>query len=111
MDEYVLDDGRIKIGPNCVGAVEFEDGHFEPVTSIDFITMTHFRFITVSGLYSYMEGMEPDEFLYCDPNPHVHYHFRHEFAKYDYDREEWLRIDTMTRLYMYGPAYKAAFNN
>lgn len=109
MEEYVLDDGRIKLGPNCVGAVEFEDGHFEPVTSIDFITKAHIRFLTPSGLYSYKEGMESDEILYCDQNPYTTFRFRHEFAKYDYDQSEWFCIDAITKLYVYGPAFPDVF--
>lgn len=109
MEEYVLDDGRIKLGPECVGAIEFEDGHYEPITNIDFITKAHFRFMTTSGLYSYKEGYDQEEKLYCDPDPYGYFHFRYEFAKYDFDLQEWLHVDTITRVYVYEPAFSDVF--
>lgn len=110
MEEYVLDDGRINLGPKCVGAVKFEDGHFEPIINIDFITKAHFRFVTTSGLYSYKEGYDQEEKLYCDPDPFVYFHFKHEFAKFDYDQSEWLHIDNITSVYVYKPAFENVFD-
>lgn len=109
MEEYVLDNGRIKLGPDCVGAVEFEDGHYEAITSIDFITRAHFRFMTANGLYSYKEWYEEDEMLYCDPRPYTFFHLRHAFGKFDYDRLEWTEICNITRVYVYKPAFSNVF--
>ena len=105
MEEYVLDDGRIVLGPQCVGAVEFEDGHFEPVTNIDFVTKTHFRFTTASGLYAYKQDVEWETKLYRDNDPYTYGHMRYTFAKYDFDTEEWIVVTTITRVHVYEPAF------
>lgn len=105
MEEYILDDGRINLGPQCTGAVEFEDGHFEPVTNIKFITKTHFQFTTTSGLYAYKEGVEWETKLYCDDDPYTYGHMRYTFAKYDFDKEEWIIMTTIARVYVYKPAF------
>jgi len=110
MEEYVLDNGRIKLGPDCMGAVEFEDGRYEPITSIDFITKAYFRFMTASGLYAYKEGYEQEEILYCDPRPYTFFHLRYEFGKFDYDRLEWMHISNIARVYVYEPAFSDVFN-
>lgn len=105
MEEYVLADGTIRLGPDCIGAVEFEDGHYEPIINAEFITKTHFRFVTSSGLYSYRQDVVWEEKLYCDPDTYVYGHHRYRFGKYDYDKSEWNEIYTIARVYVYEPAF------
>lgn len=106
MEEYVLDNGNIKLGLDCIGAVEFEDGHYEPVINAYFITKAHFHFVTSSGLYSYKIGLVEKEILYCDPNPYTFFHTQHEFAKYNYETEEWYHTDDIKQVYLYTPAFE-----
>lgn len=100
MSEYVLDNGNIKLGPDSIGAVEFADGHYEPVLYVKFITKAHFHFVTPSGLYSYRADLVEEELLYCDPKPYTFLHARYEFAKYRHETDKWYCTDDIKRVYL-----------
>jgi hypothetical protein len=106
MEEYVLDNGNIKLGPDCIGAAEFMDGHYEQVVNAYFITKAHFRFFTSSGLYSYKLILDEQEILYYDSNPYTFFSTKHEFAKYDQEIDEWRHIDDIKQVYLYTPAFE-----
>lgn len=112
MDDYILSDGTIELGPKCLGVVEFTDGHYEPVTSITVINRSHFHFITPSGKYAYNTTLETEELSYFDNRPYELIIPRPRFAKaritcvarYFTDvsewAEEWDIIDAINKVYI-----------
>lgn len=81
MGKYVKPDGTIELGPECLGIVEFTDGHFEPITHVDVISQSHFHFITPSGKYAYKAAWYSEPVLYANPSPYEVFHPCVKFAK------------------------------
>lgn len=110
--EYVLSNGTIELGPKCLGVVEFNDGHHEPITSVTVIDQSHFHFITPSGKYAYKTGWETEELSYFDNRPYELIRPCPRFAKAILKciavyltggstwTEEWDVIDTIEKVYI-----------
>lgn len=104
MDDYhINDDGAITLGEKCLGVVKFKDGHFEPVISIDVITLRHFHFTTPTCKYAYGYNVVSVPTLYMDDTPFEYLHSDIKFAKQSIGPqsvEEWTEIDTIEMVFV-----------
>ena len=113
MDHYIIaSDGSITLGPTCLGVVKFKDGHFEPITHVDVITLAHFQFSATSGRYAYKQVQTDEPIPYWDNTPFMYISTKPRFAKANVvclDRYyngssrwgvEWEEIDTIEQVFI-----------